>query len=248
MRSLAWASRYIRCNPCQWPSKLLEGRLYLGNYEAACNPLAIKALNIRRIINCTPDRINLWEKRPKIITKGSGSGEEHVAGSTMSPPLAVNGASTECEDEREEAERRKGQEPSREKPLACILFPEVRIEAYLRIPVMDNYTDSISDSFEKAFDFIETARLNSQAVLVHCAQGVSRSVAIVLAYLMQAERMSLEEAYDFVRRKRSVSKPNAGFLKQLSAFEMQLHGTTSMQTCRISPPYLITQSMKILLK
>jgi len=47
---------------------------------------------------------------------------------------------------------------------------------------------------------------------------------------MQAERMSLEEAYDFVRRKRSVSKPNAGFLKQLSAFEMQLHGTTSMQT------------------
>jgi len=30
----------------------------------------------------------------------------------------------------------------------------VAFSFHCRIPVMDNYTDSISDSFEKAFDFI----------------------------------------------------------------------------------------------
>jgi atypical dual specificity phosphatase len=55
-------------------------------------------------------------------------------------------------------------------------------------------------------------------------------VTIAIAYLMKVEGMSLREAHDFVRAKRPVSKPNVGFLKQLSAFELQLRGTTSMQT------------------
>merc|ERR1711879_1142695 len=65
VRSLASASKYIKCNPCKWPSKLVDDFLYLGDYETACNPLALKALRIGRVINCTPDRINLWEKRPR---------------------------------------------------------------------------------------------------------------------------------------------------------------------------------------
>jgi hypothetical protein len=42
--------------------------------------------------------------------------------------------------------------------------------------------------------------------------------------------MTLREAHDLVRRKRPVSKPNVGFLKQLAAFELQLRGTSTMPT------------------
>ena len=39
----------------------------------------------------------------------------------------------------------------------------------------------------------------AHAVLVHCANGVSRSVAVVAAYLMVAEQLSADEALDAVR-------------------------------------------------
>lgn len=71
--------------------------------------------------------------------------------------------------------------------------------------------------------FIEDALEKGQGVLVYCTDGVSRSAAIVIAYLMYSKRKTYSEAYAFVKLKRSVVKPNFSLVRQLLIFEENLH-------------------------
>ena len=47
--------------------------------------------------------------------------------------------------------------------------------------------------------------------------GASRSVAVVLAYLMAREGMALGDAWRLVKQRRPVARPNRGFAEQLIA-------------------------------
>ncbi|KAM9324414.1 dual specificity protein phosphatase 7-like [Gastrophryne carolinensis] len=68
----------------------------------------------------------------------------------------------------------------------------------------------------------EEARSNKCGVLVHCLAGISRSVTVTVAYLMQKLNLSLNDAYDFVKRKKSNISPNFNFMGQLLDFERSL--------------------------
>lgn len=59
-------------------------------------------------------------------------------------------------------------------------------------------------------------------MLVHCQAGISRSATICLAYLINARRVSLDEAFDFVKRRRQVISPNLAFMGQLLQFETDI--------------------------
>jgi hypothetical protein len=63
---------------------------------------------------------------------------------------------------------------------------------------------------------------NGGTVFVHCYAGVSRSAAIVIAYMMQEHSMNMFEALHFVKQKRNSVFPNAGFQRQLMDFEKKL--------------------------
>ncbi len=52
-------------------------------------------------------------------------------------------------------------------------------------------------------------------VLVHCEMGISRSVSLVIAYIMQKESKSFEESLHHVRKTRKIANPNIGFISQL---------------------------------
>lgn len=58
-------------------------------------------------------------------------------------------------------------------------------------------------------------------VLVHCAMGVSRSGALVLAFLMMCENLTLTDAIIAVRLNRDIY-PNSGFLEQLRTLDNHL--------------------------
>lgn len=49
--------------------------------------------------------------------------------------------------------------------------------------------------------------------------GVSRSASTVIAYAMKEYGWTLDKAYDFVKQKRSVTRPNPGFMRQLAEYE-----------------------------
>ncbi|XP_029025509.1 dual specificity protein phosphatase 4 [Betta splendens] len=97
---------------------------------------------------------------------------------------------------------------------------------YKCIPVEDNHKEDISSWFLEAIEFIDSVRDSSGRVLVHCQAGISRSATICLAYLMKRKRVRLDEAFEFVRRRRSIISPNFSFMGQLLQFESQLLATS----------------------
>jgi hypothetical protein len=57
--------------------------------------------------------------------------------------------------------------------------------------------------------------LPNPTVLVHCLQGISRSGAIIVAYLMRTKSMDYDSALALARKSRSIIMPNSGFADQL---------------------------------
>ena len=75
------------------------------------------------------------------------------------------------------------------------------------------------DGLDAALRFIHDAVLLGKSILVHCEQGRSRSGSVMVAYMMASQNMSRNAALMFVKDRRSIVSPNAGFMKQLAAFE-----------------------------
>lgn len=92
---------------------------------------------------------------------------------------------------------------------------------YKVVDVPDREHVDIAQFFEECFNFIEEGK-RTGGVLVHCFVGRSRSVTIVIAYLMKKHGMSLSEALNLVKSKRSVAAPNSGFMSQLRNYGKSL--------------------------
>ncbi|XP_071717002.1 dual specificity protein phosphatase 1-like [Rutidosis leptorrhynchoides] len=92
---------------------------------------------------------------------------------------------------------------------------------YKIVDVTDKRDVNIAQFFDECFSFIDEAR-RTGGVLVHCFLGKSRSVTIVVAYLMKKHGLSLSETLKFVKSKRDVAAPNSGFMLQLQNYEKSL--------------------------
>ncbi|KAG8551337.1 hypothetical protein GDO81_004066 [Engystomops pustulosus] len=93
---------------------------------------------------------------------------------------------------------------------------------YKWIPVEDNHNTDISSHFQEAIEFIDTVRLAGGKVLVHCEAGISRSPTICMAYLMKTKRFRLEEAFEYIKQRRSLISPNFSFMGQLLHYETEI--------------------------
>ena len=83
------------------------------------------------------------------------------------------------------------------------------------IEIMDFTNENIFKYFKECIQFIE----NSKKIYIHCMAGVSRSASIVIAYLMYKEHKKYFQIYSEVKKKRSIIRPNFGFVFQLKYFE-----------------------------
>ncbi|KAL3685734.1 hypothetical protein R1sor_003756 [Riccia sorocarpa] len=101
-------------------------------------------------------------------------------------------------------------------------MPFPRDFKYTRIEVLDSAEVDLAQHFERCFAFIDEARMNGGAVLVHCFAGRSRSVTVAVAYLMKKYGMRFPQALAHVTSRRKEAQPNPGFLRQLQAFDQQL--------------------------
>ncbi len=73
-------------------------------------------------------------------------------------------------------------------------------------------------------------------ILVHCAEGVSRSVSVVAAFLMAHYGWPPLEAVQYIKSKRRVANPNFGFVQQLHEYARVSLGRTIVNP---TPPFTV---------
>jgi len=101
---------------------------------------------------------------------------------------------------------------------------------YLRLAMADNATEPLEARIEKAWDFLEKVRIREDGnVLVHCQQGVSRSVSMVVAYLIKYYRFTFDDAKALCQKSRKQACPNEGFENQLREMEEKLKATNGFE-------------------
>ncbi|KAM7480203.1 hypothetical protein LguiA_028416 [Lonicera macranthoides] len=106
-------------------------------------------------------------------------------------------------------------------------YPE--LFEYKNFSICDNEDANIGDIFKEAHDFIDHVERAGGKVLVHCFEGRSRSVTVVLAYLMIKKNFSLLKAWNTVKRVHRRAQPNDGFARILVELDQKLHGKVSME-------------------
>lgn len=72
---------------------------------------------------------------------------------------------------------------------------------YKKIPLADSVSEDLLQYIEEGTSFIAEG-MKHKGVLVHCRFGISRSSAIVIAYLMKAKKQSFLSSLNEVRHKR----------------------------------------------
>ncbi len=84
-----------------------------------------------------------------------------------------------------------------------------------RFVVEDDPTEKVSDHFLTVHAIISQALKGNKHVIVHCKAGMSRSPTFVIAYLMIENGWHYEETLAYIKKKRPIIAPNAGFVQQL---------------------------------
>ena len=92
----------------------------------------------------------------------------------------------------------------------------------LDIPMKDNNTQDILQFLPKAFTFIDKALRTNSKILVHCQAGISRSVSIVMAWLISNKNLNVEQAFEIVKQHRPQASPNLNFWVQLTNFHKSI--------------------------
>ena len=94
---------------------------------------------------------------------------------------------------------------------------------YLSFYLKDHVMENIECVFYESIQYIEKAKESNGKVLVQCIQGISRSVSIIIAYLIYKNKMTYDKAFELVQSKRAIASPNFGFAIQLQNFYMRLY-------------------------
>lgn len=113
---------------------------------------------------------------------------------------------------------------------------------HMVIAVEDRPESNLQPHFQAVCNLIEKHRQLGGKTLVFCAQGISRSATLVLAYLISCKNLSLLDAFNFLRKRRCVC-PNVGFFRQLISLEREKHA--GVQTVEIIKPVATDGSLEV---
>lgn len=90
----------------------------------------------------------------------------------------------------------------------------------IRVPLADYDTDDTNKFIENAKKLDEYMNEPNAKVIVHCAAGMSRSVTLVLTWMIIYKKYKFDEAYDYVANKRPIIQPNNYYMKFLKSLSV----------------------------
>jgi len=100
--------------------------------------------------------------------------------------------------------------------------------ALFNVPVDDDYNEKEmgQNFFESASNYLANHhKQDGKSILVVSEKGTSRAAAIVLAFLIQYQKLSLKDAWTWLKSCNSSICPNTSFFEQLSDWEGKVHGS-----------------------
>jgi len=93
---------------------------------------------------------------------------------------------------------------------------------YMNVPIFDENNVNISDYFDTISNKINEVYTNdpSASILIHCFMGASRSVAILISYLIMYHNMTVDLALEYIEKRRYFVNLNIDFYFQLLEYQM----------------------------
>ena len=108
------------------------------------------------------------------------------------------------------------------------MIPAAKEPEYIHIPW--DHNTNIVDDLLTLVEVIDDRVRQGKRVLVHCQCGVSRSASLIVAYgLFKNPSLTVQEAYDVVKRRSRWIGPNMSLIYQLSEFRSRLHKKLGVQ-------------------
>jgi protein-tyrosine phosphatase len=89
------------------------------------------------------------------------------------------------------------------------------VDCHLHYNIADSLSADMATALEVVLPWIDEQISSNKKILVHCEQGQSRSVTVVVAYLCQSKNLKWYNALEMVKNCRLSAKPNEYFLKLL---------------------------------
>ena len=94
-------------------------------------------------------------------------------------------------------------------------FPSEYI--YKKFELYDNNEENIDICLLEIYSFIQEHK--EKKIFIHCKMGASRSVSVIIFYLMKEHNMLLDDAILFIKNKRMIINPNCRFVDTLKKYE-----------------------------
>ena len=107
-------------------------------------------------------------------------------------------------------------------PIAVATPPESSRDGIVwhEIDIRDIPDFPLESVLSDALKFISTAlKTSDSSVVVNCSEGRSRSVTVIVAFLMICKDMSLDNAMDLIHKNRPNACPNRGFMDFLKMID-----------------------------
>ncbi len=100
------------------------------------------------------------------------------------------------------------------------LYNHYRIH-HIEWPMDDSETQNIDNMFKTLYPIMAHKLLRHGNILVHCDAGISRSVTLVICFMMRQAKgkRTLREVFNQVVKIRPISMPNYGFQAQMMAMQ-----------------------------
>lgn len=96
-----------------------------------------------------------------------------------------------------------------------IHFPQDYI--YKKFELYDNKEENIEKYLNDIYDFIKLHK--DKKIFIHCKMGASRSVSVLIYYLMMEHKMNLNNAIEYIKEKRMIINPNSRFIETLKKYD-----------------------------
>lgn len=91
---------------------------------------------------------------------------------------------------------------------------------YLVVEMADTFTQNLITHLSECRSFIDECLASGGKCLVHGSNGISRSAAVVIAYVMEKMVLPYRDAIKYVQNRRYCINPNDGFKRQLIEYEV----------------------------